>query len=56
MSKKQTAPEIKAFFAEIGHRNGTKLFKERGSEYFKRIAAMRKVHGRQKPKDEEYSL
>lgn len=39
--------EVRKFFAEIGHRNGTKLFKERGSQYFKDIANKRKKHGRQ---------
>lgn len=45
------SPEVSAFFAEIGRKNGKKLFEERGSEYFKAIAAKRKIHGRQKPKE-----
>jgi hypothetical protein len=49
--KKQTNQEIHDFFAEIGHRNGTKLLKERGPEYFRKISAMRKIHGKQKPKE-----
>jgi hypothetical protein len=48
MDKKPLDPAVKDFFAEIGHRNGTKLFNERGSQYFKDIAAKRKKHGRQK--------
>jgi len=45
--KTKLDPAVKAFFAEIGHRNGAKLFKERGSQYFRDIAAKRKTHGRQ---------
>ena len=52
MSKRNISPEVRAFFAEIGRQNGKKLFKERGSEYFRNLAAKRKTHGRQKPKEE----
>lgn len=52
MSKKTLSPEVKAFFAEIGRKNGKALYAKHGPEYFKRIAAMRKTHGRQKPKED----
>lgn len=45
-------PEVRAFFAEIGRKNGKALYAKHGPEYFRRIAAMRKTHGRQKPKEE----
>lgn len=48
-TKKDIPPQVREFFAEIGRKNGTKLFQERGSEYFRKIAGMRKTHGRQKP-------
>lgn len=48
MAKKQLTPEVKKFFAEIGHRNGTALLEKHGPDYFKRISAMRKVHGPKK--------
>jgi len=53
MSKKMDLdPSVRAFFAEIGRKNGKALFEKHGSEYFKRIASLRKTHGRQvKPKD-----
>lgn len=40
--KKQLPDEVRAFFSAIGKKNGDKLMKERGSEYFKAIAAKRK--------------
>ena len=38
--------EIRKYFAEMGRRSGNKLYKERGSEYFRKIAAKRKRFGR----------
>lgn len=52
MSKKNISPEVKKFFEEIGRKNGKALYAKHGPEYFKRISAMRKIHGRQKPKPE----
>lgn len=52
MSKKTLSPEIREFFAEIGRKNGKALYAKHGSEYFKRIAGMRKTHGKQKLKEE----
>lgn len=46
--KKPIPNEVRTFFAEIGRKNGKKLFEERGSEYFSKIAGMRKLHGRQR--------
>lgn len=46
--KKEVPPAVKAFFAEIGRKNGNALLAKHGKEYFKRISAMRKIHGRQK--------
>lgn len=47
-------PEVRKFFAEIGRKNGKKLFAERGSQYFKDIAGKRKRFGRlPKPKIED---
>jgi len=40
--KKEVPESVREYFAAIGKKNGDKLFKERGSEYFSRIAAMRK--------------
>lgn len=43
MNDKKEIPEsVREYFAAIGKKNGDKLFKERGSEYFSRISAMRK--------------
>jgi hypothetical protein len=42
MNKSNLPPEVYEFFKRIGHLNGTKLFKERGSEYFSKISKMRK--------------
>lgn len=50
MSKRQLPPEVRAYFQQIGSRNGKKLYKERGSQYFRDIAAKRKRHGAQKIK------
>lgn len=55
-TKLDLSPEVRSFFAEIGRKNGKKLYKERGSEYFKKIAAMRKTHGRQKAKPEDETV
>lgn len=46
------SPEMKEYFRELGRIRGNKLKEERGSEYFRKIAAMRKTHGRQKKKEE----
>lgn len=51
--KRPVPPEVSEFFAEIGRKNGKALFEKRGSEYFKQLAARRKIHGRQKPKPPE---
>lgn len=47
MANKNVPPEVSAFFAELGRKNGKKLMEERGSDYFSKIASMRKTHGRQ---------
>jgi hypothetical protein len=56
-TKKNLSPEVRAFFAEIGHRNGTKLKQERGSEYFRAIRAQRKNYPKQnREKDSQEAL
>jgi len=40
--KKELPEEVRAFFAAIGKKNGKKLMEERGPEYFRKIASMRK--------------
>lgn len=45
-------PELREYYRELGKKRGKKLFEERGPEYFRKIAAMRKTHGRQKKKEE----
>lgn len=40
--------EVRDFFREIGRKNGKALYEKHGPEYFKKISAMRKTHGRQK--------
>jgi hypothetical protein len=45
---KNTPPAVSEYFAEIGRRNGKELLRKHGPDYFKRISAMRKTHGRQK--------
>lgn len=51
-TKKQLSPEVKAFFSEIGHRNGTKLMQERGPEYFREIRKKRKTYPKLKKTEE----
>lgn len=42
-TKKAGVPaEVSAYFTELGRKSGQKLREERGSEYFKKISAMRK--------------
>lgn len=48
--KKDISPEVRKYFQEIGRIQGNRLKEKYGSEYFKKISAMRKVHGRQMPK------
>lgn len=40
--KKELPKEVKQFFADMGRKGGKKLFEERGSQYFKDLAAKRK--------------
>jgi hypothetical protein len=46
--KKNLDPAVLAFFQDIGHKSGSKLRDERGSEYFSRISRLRKHPGRKK--------
>lgn len=48
MSKNKLDPAVKAFFVENGRKAGNALMAKHGPEYFKRISAMRKTHGRQR--------
>ncbi len=48
MSEKAIDPKVRAYFQEIGRKRGNDLKQKHGSAYFKKIAAMRKTHGRQK--------
>jgi len=45
---KNISPEVRKYFQEIGRKRGLALKEKYGSDYFKKIAAMRKTHGRQK--------
>jgi hypothetical protein len=47
MSKKELSPEVRKFFQENGRKRGNALKEKHGSEYFRKISAMRKTHGRQ---------
>jgi hypothetical protein len=46
--KKELPDEVREFFADIGRRNGKKLYEQHGPEYFSKIASMRKNPGRKK--------
>lgn len=48
-TKSSLDPAVRAFFAEIGRKNGKQLFAKYGSDYFRKIASKRKSFGR-KPK------
>jgi len=48
--KKPLNPEVRKYFQEIGRIRGNQLKEKYGSDYFKKIASMRKLHGREKPK------
>lgn len=50
MNKTTITPEISKYFSSIGKKGGEKN-KEKGSQYFRDIAAKRKTHGRQKVKE-----
>lgn len=45
---KNLSPEVQKYFRDIGKKRGEALKAKYGSDYFKKIAAMRKTHGRQK--------
>lgn len=51
MGKMKLTPEVRAYFAEIGRRNGLKLREKYGSDYFKKISRMRKRFGRLSKKE-----
>jgi hypothetical protein len=56
MSEKQNIPQaVRDYFATIGRINGNKLKEKYGSDYFKRISAMRKNPGR-KPASEKQEI
>jgi hypothetical protein len=46
--KKELDPAVRKFFEDIGRKNGNALKARHGSEYFRRISAMRRTHGRQR--------
>lgn len=50
--KKPVSPEVSAYFREIGRKRGLALKEKGGSEYFRKIASMRKTHGRQKKSED----
>lgn len=41
-------PTVSEYFSKLGKKGGESLKKQRGREYYVRIAAMRKTSGRQK--------
>lgn len=45
--KKALPPEVRKYFQEIGRMRGNALKERYGSEYFRKIAAMRKTFGAQ---------
>lgn len=51
MKKIELSDEVRAYFAEIGRRNGLKLKEKYGSDYFKKISRMRKRYGRLSKKE-----
>jgi hypothetical protein len=46
-AKREISPEVREYFRQIGRKRGNALKEKYGSDYFKKIAAMRKTHGRQ---------
>lgn len=49
--KRNISPEVREYFRQIGRKRGLALKEKYGSEYFRRIASMRKTHGRQKKEE-----